>query len=139
MDNLRERAEQDLGVALEDPNQFGLPVELTGPDGIEIKTSANSPDPENPLLLYGQVLYNTVRVNPATGEQMVTAMPVISLRRSSLSRIPLDGENWHIKFPKDPSLTAEMANYALTPGRASEGGQSIGFIRLYPTVVVQSG
>ena len=138
MDNLRERVEQDLGVTLEDPGQWGLPVELTGPDGIEIKTSANSPDPENPLLLYGQVLYNTVRTN-AEGEQVVTPLPVIVLRRSSLFRVPQDGEKWHIKFPKDPSLTAELSDYALTPDIASEGGRSIGFIRLYPTKVIQSG
>ncbi len=138
MDNLRERAEQDLGVVLEDPKQWGLPVELTGPDGIEIKTSANSPDPENPLLLYGQVLYNTVRQN-AEGEQVVTPLPVIVLRRSSLSRIPQDGERWFIKFPQDPSLTAEFADYTLNADQATEGGRSIGFIRLYPKKAVQSG
>lgn len=137
MQNLRERAEQDLRITLE--GQFGLPVELTGPGGIEIKTSANSPDPQNPLDLMAQVLYTTVRVSPETGEEMVTADPVIVIRRSSLSRIPQDGEKWLIKFPKDPSLTAEMANYALTPGRATEGGRSNGFIRLYPTKVIQSG
>lgn len=127
-----------MGVTLEDPNQFGLPVELTGPDGIEIKTSANSPDPENPLLLYGQVLYNTVRTN-AEGEQVVTPLPVIVLRRSSLSRIPQDGEAWFIKFPKDPSLTAEMADFMLNADQATEGGRSIGFIRLYPKKAVQIG
>jgi len=128
-----------LGITLEDPSQWGLPVELTGPEGIEIKTSANSPDPQNPLPLYGQVLYTTVRTNPETGEEMVTTEPVVVLRRSSLSSIPQDGEKWFIKFPKDPSLTAELSNYVLTPGRATEGGRSIGFIRLYPTKVVQSG
>ncbi len=138
MDNLRERAEQDLGITLEDPSQWGLPVELTGPDGIEIKTSANSPDPQNPLLLYGQVLYNTVRTN-AEGEQVVTPLPVIVLRRSSLSRIPQDSERWFIKFPRDPSLTAEYADYTLNADQATEGGRSIGFIRLYPKKTVQDG
>ena len=136
--SLRELAESDLGVSIEDPSQFGLPVELTGPDGTIYKTSANSPDPENPLPLYGDVRYSTVRVNPETGEEMVTANPVISLRRSSLLRVPGVGEKWHIKFPKDPSLTAELVDYALTPDRSSEGGQSIGFIRLYPVKMVQS-
>lgn len=135
--NLRERAEQDLSITLE--KDYGLPVELTGPDGIEYKTSANSPDLQNPLPLRGQVLYTTVRVSPETGEQMVTPEPVITLRRSSLARIPQDGEKWFIKFPTDPSLTAELQNFALTPNRATEGGSSIGFIRLYPTKVVQSG
>ena len=127
-----------MGVVLEDPSQWGLPVELTGPDGIEIKTSANSPDPENPLQLYGQVLYNTVRQN-AEGEPVVTPLPVIVLRRSSLSRIPQDGERWFIKFPKDPSLTAELSDYTLNADQATEGGRSIGFIRLYPKKAVQSG
>lgn len=136
MDNLRERAEQDLGTTLE--GQFGLPVELTGPDGIEYKTSANSPDPQNPLPLMGQVLYTTVRVSPETGEEVVTALPIIVLRRSSLARIPEDGEKWHVKFPKDLSLTATLANYVLTSSRATEGGRSIGFIRLYPTKAEQS-
>ena len=137
MDSLRERVESDLGTTLE--GEWGLPVELTGPDGKEYNTSANSPDPQNPLPLKGQVLYTTVRVNPETGEEMVTASPVIVLRRSSLSRVPKDDEKWFIKFPKDPSLTAELADFALTPDRATEGGRSIGFIRLYPTKVVQSG
>lgn len=135
--SLRERAERDLGVTLEDPNQWGLPVELTGPDGIEIKTSANSPDPENPLALYGQVLYNTVRTN-AEGEQVVTPLPVIVLRRSSLSRVPQDGESWLVRFPTEPSLTAELANYSLDSDQPTEGGRSIGFIRLYPTKTEQS-
>jgi hypothetical protein len=136
--NLRERAESDLAITLEDPTQFGLPVELTGPDGKEYNTSANSPDPLNPLPLYGQVLYTTVRVSPETGEEMVTNAPVVVLRRSSLERIPQDGENWHIRFPKDPSLTGEFSDYVFTPDRASEGGRSIGFIRLYPSKVDQS-
>jgi hypothetical protein len=136
VDNLRERAEQDLGVTLE--GAFGLPVELTGPDGIEYKTSANSPDPQNPLPLMGQVLYTTVRVSLETGEEVVMNKPVTTLRRSSLARIPQDGEDWFIKFPKDPSLTAELENFVLSTDRASEGGRSIGFIRLYPTKAVQS-
>ena len=135
--SLREQIEKDLDISLENGG-WGLPVELTGPDGIEIKTSANSPDPAAPLSLMGQVLYTTVRVNPATGEEMVANAPVVVLRRSSLARIPEDGEKWFVKFPKDPSLTADLEDYAFTPDRASEGGRSIGFIRLYPTKVTQS-
>lgn len=135
--NLREQVEKDLNISLENGG-WGLPVELTGPDGTEIKTSANSPDPQNPLTLMGQVLYTTLRVNPATGEEMVANEPVIVLRRSSLSRIPENGEKWLIKFPKDPSLTATLENYVFTADLAAEGGRSIGFIRFYPTKVEQS-
>jgi hypothetical protein len=137
--SLRERAESDLGTTLEDPTQWGLPVELTGPDGKEYKTSANSPDPLNPLKLYGRVTYTTVRSNFETGEEIVENKPIVVLRRSSLERVPLDNETWHVRFPKDPSLTAELKDYVMTPGRASEGGRSIGFIRLYPSKAVQGG
>lgn len=137
MTNFREQMERDLDISLENGG-WGLPVELTGPDGIEIKTSANSPDPANPLPLMGQVLYTTLRVSPETGEEMTVNKPVVTLRRSSLVRVPLDGENWHVKFPTDPSLTAELKNYVLSLDMATEGGRSMGFIRLYPTKVVQA-
>lgn len=63
--------------------------------------------------------------------------PVAVLRRSSLFRVPLDKEDWFIRFPKDPSLTAELKNFVLGLDRATEGGRSLGFIRLYPTKAVQ--
>jgi hypothetical protein len=134
--NLREQMERDLEITLE--KDWGLLVELTGPDGIKITTSANSPDPLNPLPLKGMVMYTTVRLNPETAEEVIANKPVVVLRRSSLSRIPQDGENWFVKFPKDPSLTADLQNFALSLDRATEGGRSLGFIRLYPTKVVQS-
>lgn len=137
--SLRERAEADLSVMLEDPSQWGMPVILTDPDGIEYKTSANSPDPQNPLALYGQVFKNTVRVNPENGEPMVTESPAVTLRLSSLDRVPAPGEKWFIEFPTEPSLTAEKQPYVLTDDRASERNSSLGFIVLHPTKVVQGG
>jgi hypothetical protein len=134
--NLREQMEKDLSVTLE--GEWGLLVELVGPDGIEITTSANSPDPLSPLPLKGQVLYSTVRVSPETGEDMIINNPIVVLRRSSLSRIPQDGEKWLVRIPEDPSLSAALNSYVFTPERASEGGRSIGFIRLYPKKVNQS-
>lgn len=136
--SLREQMEKDLAITLERPEDWGMPVELTGPDGKVYNTSANSIDPSNPDPLHGQVHYTSVRFSPETGEEIVENKPTVSLRRSSLERVPQDGEKWFIKFPEDPSLTADMKNYALTLDRATEGGRSIGFIRLYPTKLVQS-
>lgn len=134
--NLREQMERDLAVTLERPENWGLPVELTGPDGKEYKTSANSPDPQNPIPLYGQVHRNTVRFSPETGQPLVVGAPTVVLRISSLERVPADGENWLIRFPTEPSLTAEMKNFALTSDRATEIS-AIGFIRLYPVKAEQ--
>jgi len=122
--NLRERVESDLSLSLE--GQWGLPVTLLSPDGVlqTLKKGATTP-------LLGQVLYDTLRINPETGEEMVVSVPVVALRRSSLDRIPLAGENWIVAIPEAPSLTATMRQYALSPTRPPEGGASVGFIRLY--------
>ena len=137
MANLRERAERDLGTTLEDPKQWGLPVELTGPDGTIYKTSKNSPDPLNPLPLYGQVLRNTTRESLDGPGLIVTASPAVSLRISSLFRVPEADEKWHIRFPTEPSLTAELQDHVLQPGRSTERNSSIGFMVLYPTKAEQ--
>lgn len=133
MTNLRERAERDLGVTLEDPKQWGLPVELTGPDGTIYKTSANSPDPLNPLPLYGQVLRSTTRESLDGAGFIVTNKPAVILRTSSLFRVPESDEKWFIKFPTEPSLTAELQDYVLSADRAPEVNTSIGITLLYPT------
>ena len=115
--NLREQAESDLSFTLE--GAFGLPVTLIAPDG-SIQDN-----------LTGQVLYDTIKVNPETGEEMVVNNPVVSLRRSSLDRIPLPGEKWIVKIPVDPSTTATLEDFIIDQTRPPEGGRSIGFIRLY--------
>lgn len=122
--SLRERVESDLEKSLE--GEWGLPVVLISPDGEIIDTSENTGDP-----LSGQVLYDTVRINPETGEQMVVNNPIVTLRRSSLSRIPIPGETWIVKIPTTPSTTADLESFIADPERSPEGGRSIGMIRLY--------
>lgn len=122
--NLREKAEQDLEVTLE--GAFSLPVILIAPDGETIDTSENTGDP-----LTGQVLYDTVMTDPTTGEQIIINEPIVSLRRSSLSRVPIAGEKWSVKIPIDPSTTGTMITHIIDATKSPEGGRSIGFIRLY--------
>ena len=121
--NLRERAEADLAVTLQ--GEFALTVQLTDPDGII--TTAD-----------GQVLYDTVTMNPETGETVVANNPIVTLRRSTLSRVPEPGEAWLIKIPTTPSTTAELEDFIIDSDRSPEGGRSIGFIRLYLRRVQQS-
>jgi hypothetical protein len=116
MGNLRQQAEADLAFTLE--GDFSLPVELTDPDGLKQSVT-------------GQVLYDTVVVSPDTGQEVVVNNPVITLRRSSLNRIPGPAENWFVKIPTTPSATAEMSDFVIDTDRPPEGGGSIGFIRLY--------
>ena len=131
MPNLRELAESDLDTTLE--GDYGLPVELTDPDGVIYTTKKDSTD-----LLMGQILYDTVLVDPATLEQMTVNLPIVSLRRSSLDRIPLAGETWHVRIPVTPSLTATKVDFLISGDRAHGGGASIGFIKLYLQKATQS-
>jgi hypothetical protein len=122
--SLREQVESDLAVSLE--GDWGLPVVLVEPDGTTISTSLNSGG-----ILMGQVLYDTVGVNPDTGDAMVISNPIVTLRRTSLSRVPISGEKWLVKIPANPSLTAPVEDYVIDPSRAIEGGRTFGFVRLY--------
>lgn len=121
---LRERVERDLAVTLE--GKWSLPVNLIDPEGT--RTDG----------LRGQILYDIVRMNPETGEMTTVSTPVVSLRRSSLSRIPAPGETWLVEIPETPSETAPMIQFVISPVRPPEGGASIGFIRLYLQELEQS-
>ncbi len=122
--NLRKRAESDLGTSLE--KEWGLPVVLISPDGEVIDTSENSGE-----ALTGQVLYDTVTTNPETGEEVIVNNPIVTLRRSSLSRVPVPGERWIVKIPISPDPDADLTEFVISPMRSPEGGRSIGFIKLF--------
>ena len=122
--NLRELSEKDLGRSLE--GEWSLPVNLVDPDGVR----SNG--------IRGQVLFDIVRVNPETGEEVTVQTPVVTLRRSSLVRIPQPGENWIVEIPETPHEAAAKVQYVLSPTRPPEGGASLGFIRLYLQAVEQS-
>ncbi len=126
MINLRAQIEKDLGDSIE--SEWKMPVELTGPDGITQKYSVNNPS----ALLGGQILYYTQSINPETGETIIVNKPVVSLRVSSLTRVPQSGEKWYIKMPVSPIANSPFKDYVFTPTRAIEDGQDIGFIRIYP-------
>lgn len=121
--------ESDLRFTLE--GDFALPVNMTGPDGIFRNTTVDG----RPLA--GQVLFDIVRASD-TGENITINTPVVSVRRSSLFRIPQPGENWVIAIPETPLLNAPLVQYALSVTRPPEGGSSTGFIRMYLQQVEQS-
>ena len=122
--NLREQAEEDLGFTLE--GEFGNLVELIAPSGQIINTNVLDGSP-----LKGQILYDTVRENPDTGATIISNEPIVVLKRTSLSQVPKAGEGWAVRIPTDPSTSAPMENFKISPDRPPEGGRSLGFIRLY--------
>lgn len=129
--NLRRKIEQDLSRTIE--REYGLPVSLVSPAGEEINTSVHTGEQ-----LYGQILYESVRVNPDTGEEIVLNNPAITLRRSSLSRVPEPNETWLVRIPTAPTEGAPIEDFVFDSTRAPEGGQSIGYITLYLRRATQS-
>lgn len=123
MANLREQTEADLAFTLE--GDFSLPVVLIAPNGIEQSVT-------------GQILYDHRVENPDTGEEIIINEPVVTLRTSSLSPVPLAGEPWFVRIPTTPSESAALGEFVLNSDRPPEGGGSIGFIRLYVTRVDQT-
>ena len=119
-----------MGRTLE--GEYKLPVVLIDPDGVTHDTSLN-----DSLPLGGQVMFDSAVLNPDTGDVLVTANPVVTLRRSSLSRVPEAGETWVVKIPLSPVDGAAMNDFVIDPSRSIEGGRSIGFIRLYLRKAVQ--
>jgi len=132
MENLRAQIEADLHESLE--GEWGMNVELTNPDGLTQKLSLNNPDEK----LRGQCLYFSRQENPATGEMIIVNQPVVTLRISSLIRVPEAGEKWYIKFPTSPRAGAPMRSWVFTPTKSPEHGTDIGFIRIYPQRIEQA-
>jgi len=133
MENLRLTCEQDLHDTLE--GEWKVEIELTGPDGITQYYSKNNPTEK----LGGQVLYFTKEEDPATGEMIIVNKPCLTLRVSSLDRIPEDGEKWFIKMPIRPTAGAEQVSFVFTPTKSIENGTDIGFMRIYPQRIDNTG
>lgn len=132
MANLRKTQESVLNLSVEKLGVWGLPVELIDPDGVEYTTNNRGE------ILSGQVLFHRTVINPDTGEAMVVSKPVVTLRRSSLTRIPVDGETWFVRIPNEPDPDATKENYILDSSSALQDGASLGIIRLYLNQVSQS-
>ena len=126
MDNLRAAIETDLKQSLE--AEWGMPVELTSPDGQTQKLNVNNQSEK----LKGQVLYFSRSENPVTGEMIVVNQPVITLRISSLIRVPQPGETWHLRCQTSPVVGSPFQDFVFTPDRSTMDGTDIGFIRIYP-------
>lgn len=107
-----------------------MAVVLISPDGVTYDTSENDGEP-----LYGQVLFDTLSQDE-DGNQIITHKPVVTLRRSSLARIPAPGEKWVVKIPESVLAGADTDTFLVE--RASEDGKSIGMIRLYLRAAEQS-
>lgn len=124
--NLRAKAESHLAKTLENPNHFGGAVILTSPDGVKY-------DP-----VYGQILYDTRKLDSELGAEVLVHDPVVTVRLASLARVPAASEKyrWAVTIPDSPRTDASWETYLLA--RPSEDGCSLGLIRFYLSKTRQS-
>ena len=121
---LRETIANDVQDVLSNSDEFGLSVELTGPDGVE-QTG-----------LVGFVVYAKTRVDEQ-GMETVVRNPVVTLSKRDLTTIPLetDTPRWAYRIPDSPgSIT--LTQYLVE--RVFTGGDSFDFIQLHLTKMRQS-
>ena len=121
--SLQTLAVKVAGVA---QKKSGTTVFLIDPDGVKTEH-------DDCIFLSGRIT-----VSPDSGEEMVPFRPVATFPRSSLTRIPADGEKWALLAPLDPEIPGTLTTLSLDPSKAIEGGRSLGTIRLYLSEVNQS-
>jgi YD repeat-containing protein len=118
--NLMEFAERDLAVTLESSDGWGTPVTITRKSDGHTQTD-----------LRGQVLKDSVKINEE-GEPIIDHTPLVSLRVSSLTVVPVDSEIWYFDIPtklNEPS--GATTRYVYDPDGAKRGFHSIG-VNTYP-------
>jgi hypothetical protein len=130
--NVRTQAIQDLKK--NNIDDFGLPIVLIDPDGVTYETDNET----GQVLKSPQILYDQTKINPETGEEFIVKEPVITICKKSLSRVPVQGEKWGIRFPLDPLDPDTLTTFVITGDHAIEDGESLGFIQVFPQKAEQS-
>lgn len=119
---------QNLGIKVAElaHKKSGTIVWLIDPDGIRTQH-------DDCIFLSGRET-----ISPDSGEETVVFRPVATFPRSSLDRIPVNGENWSLEAPLDPDIPSVTTIMSLDPSKSIEGGMSLGVIRLSLSQVEQS-
>ena len=104
----------------------GTTVYLTAPDGTRTQ--------------HDDCIFESGRVtqSPDSGEETVVIKPNGSFPRSSLTRIPQNGEKWALEAPLDPLVPDTLTVFSMDESKTSEGGRSLNTIILYLSEVQQS-
>lgn len=113
------------GLKLMLEGAYGELVELIPPeDGVEITTNEDG-DP-----LRGQVLRDFQMLDPETGDPVVVAKGIVTLRKSALRLVPQVGETWSVRIQRNPDDESVMDTYVINTDESIMGGSTAGFITL---------
>ena len=111
---------------------YGLNVELTPPDGIDIT------EDEDGNQLKGQIIYDFDLQDPESGDPVVVTQTLVSLRKTALRVVPESGQSWGVRIPLDPSVPETLTQFTINTDEAIMGGKTAGFITLSLKEIDQS-
>ena len=130
MTSVRQLLERDLGVTLEGPD-YGVPVTIIGPDGLDYSTTILGA-PVN-----GRLIYDHAEINEQ-GLTLIVHAPCLTLRVSTLRRVPKANEHWEFKIPLTIGDFTTKASFFLDADRPPQDGGSMGIRRFYLMLGVQN-
>ena len=119
--NLRALAESDLAKTLENETSgFGMEVIITLVSDSNVTQT-----------LGGKIVYAYDEIESDTGLPIIINQPMVTLRISTLTSVPIDGENWYFDIPESPVVGASVKRYVYDSKCVRRGSKSIGFMS-YP-------
>lgn len=126
-ENLLKESERCLGETLE--GAFSLPVRLIDPSGVTHIYAKNS----TTRLIRGQVVLDTLKRSDQVDTEyfgdIFVQTPSVTLRRSSLPRVPANGEFWVVQIPQSLDDNPEYESYMLESPKTDIN--FLGIITLY--------
>jgi len=127
--NLRDQQREDLKIIR---NDWWISVSLVAPGGTVYNTAAGTSDQ-----LLGDVRKESEKFDPDIGMDVMVKKLSITIRIDDLTRVPLEGENWFVSFSDDLTDSGTVVKYAFTPNNVDVGGDSMGYIKIFPQDAVE--
>ena len=124
MSNNRDIQQEDLEAVRDD---WWIPVALIAPDKTRYGTALGT---TNPLL--GDVRKESKEMDPETGGVISVKKLSITIRIKDLERVPQENEKWFIEYPDSLLSSGTAVKAAFNSENVSEGGESLGWIKIYP-------
>lgn len=107
--------------------RLGMPTELLDPaTGLWISTTA-----DDGIQLKAEILYDTEKMDPETGDLIVVGKTQVVFARVELASLPVAGARWGVRIPINPVFPTVLSEFIIDSSRAPEDGQSIGFAKYF--------
>ena len=122
--NLRDRQQRDLKKVRDD---WWLPITLIAPDKTVYSTAAGTSDQ-----LLGDVRAESKDWDPEIAGPITSKKVSITIRLQDLEVVPQENETWFVTYPENLLDSGTPVKKAFTPNNSDVGGDSLGYIKIFP-------